>query len=91
MPLTPGAYIKRQREAAGLTIADVAARLATEPHWAEHARAEWLVQIEADEVPMLFMTVVALGTLFPIDMRQLVELVKAQFDAGTAPFEAGLA
>ncbi|RSV15173.1 hypothetical protein CA235_09560 [Sphingomonas sp. ABOLF] len=88
MPLTPGAYIKRQREAAGLSIADVAARLATEPRTAEHTRAEWIELIEADETPLLFMTVVVLSTVFPIDMRQLVELVKVQLQDGSAPAEA---
>jgi hypothetical protein len=80
VPLTPGAYIKQQREAAGLTIADVAARLATEPRIAEHARAEWLGLIEADATPLLFMTVVALSTVYPIDMRQLVQLVEMQLE-----------
>jgi len=84
VPLTPGAYIKRKREAAGLSIADVAARLATEPRTAEHARAEWIELIEADETPLLFMTVVALSTAFPIDMRELVRLVTAQLRDGPA-------
>jgi hypothetical protein len=80
VPLTPGVYIKRQREAAGLTIVDVAARLATEPRTAEHARAEWLELIEADATPLLFMTVVALSTVFSIDMHQLVQLVKMELE-----------
>jgi hypothetical protein len=91
VPLTPGAYIKRQREAAGLTIVDVAARLATEPRIAEHARAEWLELIEADATPLLFMTVVALSTVFPIDMRQLVQLVKMQLGDDSVPASRALA
>jgi hypothetical protein len=84
VPLTPGADSQRQREAAGLSIADVAARLATEPRWAEHTRAEWLVLIEADATPLLFITVAALGTVFPMDMRELVQLVQSQTEIAAA-------
>lgn len=88
MPLTPGAYLKRQRLAAGLTIADVAARLATEPRWAEHARAEWLELIEADATPLLFGTVVALSTVFAIDVVELVRLVPPEIPGAPAAVNA---
>jgi hypothetical protein len=86
VPLTPGAYLKRQRLEAGLTIADVAARLATEPRIAEHARIEWLELIEADAMPLLFTTVIALRTAYPFDLAQLERLALLRLlDPGAPP------
>jgi hypothetical protein len=72
--MTPGAYLKHRRTAHGLGIHDVAAALATEPRLAEHVRAEWLEQIEADVVPMSFNTIVALRRAFTFDLDILAQL-----------------
>jgi len=72
--MTPGAYLKHRRTAAGLGIHDVAAALATEPHLAQHVRAEWLEQIEADIVPMTFNTIVSLRRAFAFDLDILAQL-----------------
>jgi hypothetical protein len=72
--MTPGAYLKHRRCAAGLGIHDVAAALATEPRLAELVRAEWLEQIEADIVPMTFNTIVSLRRAFAFDLDILSQL-----------------
>lgn len=71
---TPGAYLKHRRTAAGLSVRDVARRLATEPRLAEHVRAELLELIEADAAPMSFYTVVALRAAYPFDLQVLDRL-----------------
>lgn len=76
--MTPGAYLRRCREASGKTIAVVAAELATEPRWAEHIRVELIDLIERDEQPASFATLVALSLAFPIDFEVLVCLTQDQ-------------
>lgn len=83
--MTPGTYLRLRREAAGLSIVDVAARLSTEPRWAEHLRAEWIGLIEAG-ASSSFHTVVALGRAFPFDLHVLEALVKADLGIPGAPF-----
>lgn len=72
--ITPGAYLKRCRQRAGLSIADVAARVATEPQTPEHQRGEWLELIEADVTPASFRTVVALRLAYRFDLTVLAQL-----------------
>ncbi len=50
--MSPGSYLRLRREAAGLSIDDVAAALATEPRWNELDRKAWLELIEADAAPV---------------------------------------
>ncbi len=71
---TPGAYLKHRRTAAGLSVADVAAQLRTDPRTAIEGRAEWLALIEADVMPMTWSTIVVLRTVFPFDVGVLEEL-----------------
>jgi hypothetical protein len=72
--ITPGAYLKRRRIRSGLSIADVAARVATEPRTPEHLRGEWLELIEADAAPATFGTVVALRIAYHFDLTVLAQL-----------------
>ena len=72
--ITPGAYLKRCRQRAGLSIADVAARVATEPQTSEHQRGKWLELIEADAAPASFRTVVALRLAYRFDLTVLAQL-----------------
>lgn len=81
MTLSPGAYLKHRRQAARLTIADVAARTATEPKVAEHLRAALLELIEADAAPASFATIVALRAVYRFDMHVLERLVAISLGA----------
>ena len=75
--ITPGAFLKHRRCAAGLSPADVAAQLHVEPYrFDERARAEWIELIEADAQPADLDLVVALQAIFPFDMRILIALVR---------------
>lgn len=74
-PLTPGAYLKHRRQAALLTPADVAARIATEPRVGLHLLAEQIELIEADAQPASFSTIVALHRVIAFDLAVLARLV----------------
>ena len=71
---TPGGYLKARRLVKGLCLAEVAARLRTDPPIAELDRVEWLKLIEADAMPASFSTIVALSTVIDFDMGVLVRL-----------------
>ncbi len=73
-PITPGAYLKLRRTAAGLSIVDVAALLSTMPATPEHLRAEQLELIEADAQPADFPTIVALRSIYAFDLEVLGRL-----------------
>lgn len=62
--MTPGTYLRLRREAAALSIEDVAARITSEPRLGELDRAEWLRQIERDEAPASGLVAVALAPVF---------------------------
>ncbi|CAN5370590.1 hypothetical protein BH10PSE14_BH10PSE14_04620 [soil metagenome] len=81
MTPTPGAWLKLRRQAARLSIADVAAMTATEPRVAEHVRAGWLDLIEADAMPASFATIVALRHAYPFDLHVLEQLVAISLGA----------
>ncbi|MES2042572.1 MAG: helix-turn-helix transcriptional regulator [Pseudomonadota bacterium] len=72
--LIPGAYIRKRREAAGLSIADVAARFVTTPESSELDRIHWLTQIEAGILPATFATLTALRAMFRFDWDVLEHL-----------------
>ncbi|WP_130322364.1 helix-turn-helix transcriptional regulator [Sphingomonas sp. BK036] len=74
MTLTPGQYLRTRREAAGLSIADVAERIATAPRWAQHLGRGWLAQIESDQMPASFNTIVVLHQVLQFDLGALVAL-----------------
>lgn len=73
-PPAPGAYLQRRRHAAGLSIADVAARLGTEPRTVEHARCQTIQMIEAGVQPATFGSIVALRRVFAFDLAILERL-----------------
>ncbi|MEZ0495427.1 helix-turn-helix domain-containing protein [Sphingomonas sp. IW22] len=74
MALTPGQYLRKRREAAGLSLDDVALCFETVPPIAAAARAEWLGLVEADAVPLPAGIADALHDAFPFDPRVLAEL-----------------
>jgi hypothetical protein len=81
MTITPGQYLKLRRCAAGLSVADVAARIGTQPRLAEHARVELIELIEADAAPARFDTIMVLGNVFPFDYGILGKLVNISLGA----------
>lgn len=74
MTLTPGQYLQKRRAAAGLSIDDVAERIATVPRWAQHLRRGWLEQIESDQMPATFNTIVVLNQVLEFNLSALVAL-----------------
>lgn len=72
--MTPGLYLRTRREAAGLSLDDVAERIATVPRWAQHLRRGWLEQIEGDKMPAIFNTIVVLSQVVQFDLGVLVAL-----------------
>jgi hypothetical protein len=80
---SPGTYLRLRREAAGLTIDDVAAIFGTVPGVPLSARADMLRSIEADVTPIgddvirVLMKARELGS-FPFDPVVLVQLVDLQ-------------
>ena len=74
MTLSPGAYLKHRRAAAGLSVDDVAAATTTEPRWAAHTRTEWIERIEADIMPASFATVAVLRAIYRFDLSVLARL-----------------
>lgn len=83
--LTPGAYLKMRRCAALLSVADVAAKLATAPRLAEHARVELIELIEADAAPACFSTLVAFSNVYSFDFDVLAALERIKCGADIPP------
>lgn len=84
--MTPGEYLARRRAAAGLTIADVAQRIGTEPRIAERDRAELIARIEDDTVSPTIITLSALRRVYPFDVAVLARLAAPPAEAsGPAP------
>jgi transcriptional regulator with XRE-family HTH domain len=81
MTLTPGQYLRKRREASGLSIDDIAERIGTVPHWAPHLRRGWLEQIESNQMPATFNTIVVLHQVMQFDLRVLVSLTAEATDA----------
>lgn len=73
-PLTPGRYIQHRRTAAGLSVADVVAKLRTDPATPERDRVQQLRLIEADARPATFATIIALRAVFAFDLDVLARL-----------------
>ncbi len=79
--MTPGAYLRLRRDAAGLSVRDVATSLPTDPSKSEHERADWIGLIERDETPATLHTIAALRRVFPFDLEILEALAVAHLDA----------
>lgn len=62
--LTPGAFLRRCRQAAGLTLDDVALRTETTPPISARARADLLATIESDIAPVSYRDVAVLQTVY---------------------------
>jgi len=92
-PITPGAYLKARRLVAGMTIAEVAAWLRTEPHLHEVDLIDWIKRIEADAVPASAEMIVALRAIFRFDpdiLPLLGAVARGELPVGAAPRLCGL-
>ena len=85
--ISPGTYLRKRREAAGLSSADVAAMIVTEPRLPEHSLIYWLDRIEADVVPATFRTITCLRCCFSFDIEVLEALVAIQLAPARASIE----
>lgn len=89
--LTPGSFLRENREFAALSIEDVAMRISTEPHVDVRSRADLVRQIEADEAPIGAVVIGALRHAFPFDVPYLVRLLDAKLgepgEAETEPVD----
>ena len=79
--MTPGSYLRQCREAAGLTLDDIALCTETVPPVSARSRAEWLATIEADAAPLAFETALRLHMLFDFDWDVLAALPASDADA----------
>ncbi|MDF1506435.1 hypothetical protein, partial [Roseisolibacter sp. H3M3-2] len=65
--LTPGDYLRLRREAAGLTIEDVASRIDSWPHVPHRDRVAWLKSIESGIAPLSPGNAILLRFVFRFD------------------------
>lgn len=77
MATTPGTYLRHRREAAGLSVDDVAGRIGTTPPVSLLMRAEWVRLVEADQAPIGGDVLRALRAAFPFNQRTLLRLGEA--------------
>lgn len=80
--LTPGTYIRLRREAARITLHDVALLLDSDPHVPALRRIGWLAAIEADREPVTETIALALVEVLPIDFMALARLVAVRAGVG---------
>lgn len=62
--MTPGAYLRQCREAAGLTLEDVALRTETMPPVSARRRAEHIAAIEQDVVHLIYADALVLQAIY---------------------------
>ncbi len=74
-PITPGEYLRRRREASGMTLDDVAAKISTEPRIDERGRRDLIAGIEGGAIALTMAEAAALHAVFRFDPQVLVRLV----------------
>lgn len=76
MAMSPGTYLRLRREAAELTIADVAEKIGTLPFRIPLPdRSDWIARIEADTQPLDPPSITALGHAYSFDFGVLEWLI----------------
>ncbi|MDQ0250939.1 transcriptional regulator with XRE-family HTH domain [Sphingomonas kyeonggiensis] len=85
MVMSPGTYIRKRREAQGLSIDDVAGIVGTVPHLDRLGRVEWLCLLEADKVPITADVVACLAKAFPFDGAVLHALTEIHAGEDRSP------
>lgn len=86
--VTPGTYLRTRREAAGLTLDQVARVTRTDPAVEHRERVAWLRDIEEDRralLPADGPLVLLLGCAFPFDRDVLAQLVLIHAGADLRP------
>jgi hypothetical protein len=83
--LSPGTYLRRRREAAGLSIDDVALTTDTFPQTCARYRADLIASIEADDIPITPGTAIVLRMRYVFDPLILDQL--AMIHAGSMILE----
>lgn len=77
-PLSPGTYLRKRREAAGLELEDLALMLDSDPAISARSRAELLAAVERGTSPVtedLMTAILRLGDAFRIDPVVWVRLI----------------
>lgn len=77
-PMSPGSYLRKRREAAGLELEDLALMLDSDPAVSARSRAELLASVERDAAPVtedLMRAVLRLGDAFRIDPLVWIRLI----------------
>lgn len=84
--MTPGTYLRLRREAAGLSLDDVALSMETIPSLPGRERAEWLGQIESDLAPLQVDVLLALEAHPELAFDRDALLALTSVDAGMPTF-----
>lgn len=72
--LSPGSYLRRRREAAGISIEMLSLMIDTFPHTCARYRADLIASIEADDIPITPGTAVVLRLAYVFDPLVLDQL-----------------
>lgn len=80
--MKPGAYLRLRREAAGLSLDDVALALETAPPVSARSRAEWIGTVEAGDAPLTIGVALALQRIVTFDWDLLVALAGVEAGLG---------
>lgn len=85
--MTPGTYIRKRREAAGVSRDHLATFVPTDPPVPSRTRSEWIESIEAGAYPVPYALMMVLERLVPFDPAVLdaLALAEASFDGVTVP------
>ncbi|MBB6191168.1 transcriptional regulator with XRE-family HTH domain [Sphingobium wenxiniae] len=73
--MTPGTYIAKRRQAAGLSIDDVAAMVSTSPRLGVIDRRAWIERIEQDVASISYDVAATLADAFPLSLHVLKQLI----------------
>ena len=78
MVMRPGTYLAKRREAAGMSIEDVAVRISTEPPLHLRDRVDWLKRLEEDVATVTLRDIEALKPVFRFSRWVLSQLIDLQ-------------
>jgi transcriptional regulator with XRE-family HTH domain len=82
-PLSPGTYLRQQREAEGVAVEELALRLNTDPALSLLRRIAWIQMIEADVAPISGSNAAAYLGALRLDLKALgcvVRLIRERED-----------
>lgn len=73
--MTPGAYLKLRRVAAGLSLMDVAGMVSTNPRYGEIDKVAWIDRIERDIAALSPDVIATLSDAFRFSRQVLLQLI----------------